>query len=77
MFRGILVNDDIAYRSAEVQGYSNVRVLDHSWFAVGFRGCSSHDAARFTLKATNSAGKDTQFYVCSGWLFKAATIRTE
>lgn len=77
MFRGIMVNDDTARLAATIQGYSNVKVVDHSWFAVGLRGCSGGDAARFTVKATNLAGKDVQFYVCSGWLFKGATIRTK
>jgi hypothetical protein len=75
--RGAFVSDDIAYRAAKNQGFSNVKVVDDAWFAVGLRGCSSHDAARFTIHATNPAGDEVECYVCSGWLFKGATIRTK
>jgi hypothetical protein len=77
IFRGTMVDEKVAYQAAEIQGYSNVEVVDHAWFFVGLRGCSSHDAARFTVKATNPAGKDVEYYVCSGWIFKGATIRTK
>lgn len=75
--RGIFVDEDIAIRAAEIHGYTNVRVVDHAWFAVGLRGCSDTDAARFTIVATNPADKEVECYVCTGWLFKAATIRTK
>ncbi|KKP80380.1 MAG: hypothetical protein A2271_04865 [Candidatus Moranbacteria bacterium RIFOXYA12_FULL_35_19] len=75
--RGILVDKNVAIRAVETQGFSNIKVIDHAWFAVGLRGCSSKDAARFTVKATNPAGKEVECYVCSGWLFKGATIRTK
>jgi len=77
MCRGAFVSDDIAYRAAKNQGFKNVKVVDTAWFAVGLRGCSSHDAARFTIQATNPAGDEVECYVCSGWLFKGATIRTK
>ena len=74
--RGVLVEENVAIRAAETQGYSNVKVLNHTWFLVGLRGCGSHDAARFTIQATDPAGKDIECYVCSGWILKRATIRT-
>lgn len=77
MFRGSWVDEAIAYRASETQGYSDAKVIDHSWFAIGLRGCSSRDAARFTLRATNTNGKEVEYYVCTGWIFKSATIRTK
>lgn len=75
--RGILVDESVAIRAMETQGYSNIEVVDHTWFIVGLRGCSKNDAARFTVKAINPAGKDIECYVCTGWIFKGATIRTK
>jgi hypothetical protein len=75
--RGAFVDEEIAYSSSETQGYTNVKVIDHSWFLVGLQGCSAHDAARFTVKAVNPAGREVEYYICSGWLFKGATLRTK
>lgn len=77
LFRGWLVDPGVAVRALETQGYSNVRIADHSWFAVGLRGCDKNDAAKFTATATNPAGRRVELFVCTGWLFKGATVRTE
>ncbi len=75
--RGVLVDESVAIRAAEIQGFTNVKVVDRAWFGVGFRGCGKLDAVRFTIKASNPLGNEVECYVCSGWLFKAATIRTK
>lgn len=75
--RGLWVNENVAVRALETQGYQNIQVVDHVWFAVGMRGCGEKDAARFTVRATNALGKNVELYVCSGWIFKGATIRTK
>ncbi len=75
--RGSFVDPQVAVKALDAQGYSNIQIVDHSWFAVGLRGCDTSDAARFTANATNPAGKQTQIYVCTGWIFKGATIRTK
>ena len=73
--RGSCVSNDIAFKTAEVQGFTEIEVIEHVWFGVGLRGCSSSDAARFTVQAKNSNGKPVTIYVCSGWILKSATIR--
>lgn len=73
--RGAFASQNVAIRALEAQGFSNIQIVDHAWFAVGFRGCDKNDAARFTAKATNPAGKPTQVYVCTGVFFKGGTIR--
>lgn len=73
--RGVLVNENVAVRTLESQGYTDIHVTDHSWFAIGWRGCDEKDAARFTVRAKNPAGKEVTVYVCSG-LLKGGTIRT-
>lgn len=75
--RGVWVDKSVAVRALEIQGYQNIEVLDHAWFVVGMRGCDEKDAARFTVRATNALGKNVELYVCSGWIFKGATIRTK
>ena len=76
LVRGVLVDEKVAILSLESQDYSNAKITDHTWFAVGLRGCDSKDAARFTARVTNPAGNVTEVYVCTGWLFKGSTIRT-
>jgi len=73
--RGAFANQDVAVRTLEAQGYSNIQIVDKAWFAVGFRGCDEKDAARFTAKVTNPAGKPAEVYVCTGVIFKGGTIR--
>jgi hypothetical protein len=75
MFRGMLVSESVAKNAAETQGFTQVEVTDRAIFFVAQRGCSKSDSVRFTVKAVNPAGKRVKFYVCSGWIFKGATIR--
>lgn len=73
--RGILAREESAIRALETQGYTEVKIVDHAWFAVGWRGCDEKDAARFTARAKNPVGQEVTVYVCSG-LLKGGTIRT-
>ncbi len=73
--RGVFVNQNVAVRTLEAQGYSNIQIVNHAWFAVGFRGCDQNDAARFTAKVINPAGKPAEVYVCTGVIFKGGTVR--
>lgn len=73
--RGVLVGKDVAVRTLEAQGFTEIQVTDNSWFAVGWRGCDQNDAARLTAVAKNPAGKKVTVYVCAGF-FKGGTIRT-
>ena len=75
--RGVFASQDVAVRALEKQGYSNVRIINHGWLFVGFRGCSETDAAKFDAVAVNYAGKKTKVFVCMGWPLKGATIRTD
>ncbi len=73
---GMLVSKDRAVKALTDQGFSNITVTKRAWFLVGMRGCSGSDAVRFTAKATNPAGKNVEIYVCTGLLFKGATMRS-
>lgn len=77
IFRGFWANESTAVRALEKQGYSDIRILDHSWFMVSVRGCSNSDAAKFSAVAKNPVGKEVECFVCVGWPFKGATIRTD
>lgn len=72
--RGLLVDNESAVRTLKTQGYSDIQITDHSWFAVGWRGCDDNDAARFTAQAKNPAGQTVTVYVCSG-ILKGGTVR--
>ena len=73
--RGVLVDERRAVYTLETQGYTDVQITDKSWFVIGWRGCDQNDAARFTARTKNPAGKMVTMYVCSG-LIKGGTIRT-
>lgn len=74
---GKWADPSVATRTLESGGYSNIQIIDHSWFVVGLRGCDVNDTARFTVRATNPAGKQTEMFVCSGTFFKGGTIRVQ
>jgi hypothetical protein len=74
---GSCVKDSTAVRALETQGYGNVTVIEKNTYFVGFRGGSGSDAAKFTCKAKNPAGKEVTVYVYSGWPFKGSTVRTD
>jgi len=73
--RGIFVNEDVAYNALKDEGYTNITIIEKDWFAVGLKGCSSDDAAKFTATADNVRNQNVKVYVCSGLIFKSATIR--
>lgn len=75
--RGCTVNEQVAIKALETSGFSDIKIVDHSWFAIGVRGGGSRDAARFTAEATNPVGKRVTVEVFTGWLFKGATIRSQ
>lgn len=75
--RGCFVSEDVAVRALEKMGFTDIEVTHHAWFAVSLRGCSKSDAAKFTARATNPAGKEVTIEVCSGWILKGATIRSD
>lgn len=59
-----------ANRALDSAGYSNVEIHGRDWFACGE---GDFYATKFT--AVNPVGKPTQGAVCSGFIFKNATIR--
>lgn len=73
--RGCHVDESVAHETLEKAGFTNVEVTEHNWFFISWQGCSNSDAARFVAMADNPKGNRVEVYVCSGWLFKNATIR--
>lgn len=58
------------HKALEAQGFSNVQPGGYDWFA-----CSKDDWYHTKFTATNPQGKQVAGVVCSGLLFKAATVR--
>ncbi len=75
VFRGALVGPESSIHALEVQGFTDITLLDHDWMFIGLRGGEASDAARFTFEATNPIGKRVTVYVFDGWPFKGATMR--
>ena len=75
-FGGLLVDEGVAIRTLETQGFSNIQIVDRDWLFVPLRGGSNTDNVRFEAVATNPAGEVVTVYVYAGWPFKGGTIRT-
>ena len=74
--RGALVSEATAIQALQKSGYTDIQIESSAWFAVGLRGCSEKDAARFVASATNPNGAFVEkIIVCSGWPLKGVTIR--
>ena len=73
---GMFVDEDVAVRALEAQGFTKVEVVDKAYYFIGMRGGDQSDSVRFECEAINPAGKRVTMHVFSGWLFKGATIRT-
>lgn len=74
---GVFIDEDVAIRTLETQGFSDVRITGKRIFFVGIGGCGKGDDARFSAVATNPIGKEVEVFVCAGWPFKGATVRTK
>ena len=73
---GAMTSESKAINAAEDAGYTDITVVDKAVLFIEWRGCSSEDQARFTVRGTNPAGKVREFYVCAGVL-KGGTIRSK
>ena len=59
-----------AERALKAEGFSDIKITGYSWFA-----CSEDDFYHTGFEATNHNGAKVKGTVCSGLLFKNATIR--
>ena len=75
LFRGYFVDQQVAIKAAQTQGYANVKVLGKT--VIFPLGCGRADAVKFYLSAINPRNQEVKIYVCSGWPFKGSTVRTD
>lgn len=76
IFGGLLAKEDGVVRLLEAQGFSDIKITDREWFAVGFRGCENTDSAKFNFTAIGPNGDPvTDLFVCKGLVFKGYTLR--
>lgn len=59
-----------ATRALQAEGYTDIRITGYDWFA-----CSKDDTFHTGFSAKNRDGREVRGVVCSGLLFKSATIR--
>jgi len=59
-----------AKRALEAEGYTDVRFTGYDWFA-----CAKDDTFHTGFVAKNRDGRQVKGVVCSGLMFKNATIR--
>lgn len=72
---GEMVDEDRAVKTAEANGFTQVRVAKQHGLAPGLYGCAKDDAVAFDVEGTNVAGKRAQMTVCCGLVLKGCTIR--
>lgn len=75
-FAGLFIQESTAQSALEKQGFTDTRIIEKQWFMVGMRGCDRSDVAKFTVRVVNPAQKAVELFVCVGWPFKGATIRS-
>lgn len=61
-----------AVKTLNGAGYSDIKTGGYSWFA-----CGKDDTYSTSFTAKGPTGVSVSGAVCSGWLFKNSTIRTE
>ena len=76
LVEGSFVDDSIAIKALQKQGFTDINITGKEWLFVGFRGCSEDDSVKFTAIAKNPRNETVEVYVCSGWLFKGSTVRS-
>lgn len=59
-----------ARRALEAEGFKDIRVTGYDWFA-----CAKDDTFHTGFVAKNREGREVKGVVCSGLLFKGATVR--
>jgi len=62
--------------AATNQDYSDVQVSSCHYFFSDWYGCSPSDGWACKAKAKNSNGQNVDITVCTGWVLKGSTIRT-
>lgn len=73
--RGAMVEDVVAIKALEEQGFQKVEINEKAWFLIELRG-GGHDCVRFKAAAINSLNRPVEVLVFAGWPFKGATIRS-
>ena len=63
-------NSNDAKRALKASGFTDIKMTGYQWFA-----CSQDDFYHTGFIATNAQGKQVKGTVCSGLLFKNATVR--
>ena len=75
---GMTAQDDAqAMRALEANGFTNATIVDRSYAAPAYNGCSEGDRAAFDVVATNPLGRQLNVTVCIGQWGKGATIRVK
>lgn len=73
---GSLADNSSAVKALEIQGFSNVKIVEKDWLFIPFKGGDKTDNVKFTTSATNPAGKTVTVCVYAAWPFKGETIRS-
>ncbi len=61
--QGFWVDKDSLICDLEKNGYSEIRILRHSWFLIALRGGGKEYVAKFIILAKNPQGKRKEFVV--------------
>ena len=70
IIEGSFVDESVAIKALQKQGFTDINITKKEWIFVGFLGCGEDDSVKFTAIAKNPRNETVDIYVCSGWLFK-------
>lgn len=72
---GLMTSEQDAITAARTSGFTNIRVVSSSKIFQRLGGCTSEDAAAYSLTGINSQGKKVAITACVGWPCKGTTLR--
>ena len=64
--RGFWIDKESLIRDLEEKGYSEIKILRHSWFLIVLRGGGKNGVAKFVISAKNPQGKRKEFDILAG-----------
>ncbi len=69
------VENSDAIRAAQSAGLAAPRIVERHNFFAGRRGCTSGDAAAFTVTGSDGHGEPAEATVCCGTWFQGCVVR--
>lgn len=75
LFQSLYVEESVVMRALEVQGYSQIKIVEVDRYFGNMPDCGPLDFAKYTVRAKNSSGNEVEVFACTDWL--GATLQSK